>query len=75
MLPRPPLGLSGPYADYLAKLVRDIEEELRLRVAKSPVDHVVYLDGEQPISLISDSGKVFRLTINDAGDLVTTGEV
>jgi len=70
MLPQPPA--SGPHAEYLTTLVRELEFSLRAVPAKSPVDNVLYLSSDQPVSLISPSGNVYKLTVDDAGNLETT---
>lgn len=68
-LPHPPT--SGPHAQYLAVLVRELERTLRSRPAINPVDGVLYLGQDTPVSLISPNGTVYKLTVDDAGNLVT----
>lgn len=70
MLPLPPPG--GPNHAFLVALVNAMEQELRRKISASPRDGVVYLGADQPVSLISPTGKIYRLTVADDGSLETT---
>lgn len=68
-LPRYQSGSSlSEYLDYLA---RTLEQALDERPVKSPVDNVLYLGFDQPVSIISPTGKVYTLNVDDTGALIT----
>lgn len=64
----------SPNAEYLVNLVRELERELSRRPARQRADGVLYLGGDTPLSLISPNGTVYRLTVDDAGNLVTEAQ-
>ena len=68
-LPKP--EMNSPNGRYLTTLIRELERELQRRPARQATDGVLYLGGDCPLSLISPNGTVYRLTVDDAGNLVT----
>lgn len=72
-LPKPPSTITPPLSDYLLTLTRELEKELRRRPTKQ-ADGVLYLGGDRPVSLISPNGTIYRLSVDDNGDLVTEAQ-
>jgi len=68
-LPKP--DSNSPNSRYLTALIRELERELQRRPARQTIDGVLYLGGDCPLSLISPNGTVYRVTVDDAGNLVT----
>lgn len=69
-LPSFPLRMvTKPFEDYMIRLLRRLEVELSGKVGVKE-DGAVYLGADQPLHLISEDGEVFRLTIDDQGQIV-----
>lgn len=68
-LPSPQPGSANE--EYLTSLVRELEKELGRRPARQKADGVLYLGNDSPVSLISPNGTVYRISVDNDGNLVT----
>jgi len=71
-LPGPGPNVKGPLRDYLITLVQELELELQARPEAS--EGVLYISEDQPLSLISPNGTLYRLSVDDGGNLVTEAQ-
>ena len=71
MLPRVPSDLQGRSKEYLVELVRQLERELRARPQRQN-DGALYLSGDVQLRMVSPNGTIYMITVDDAGNLVTT---
>lgn len=71
LLPKVPTDLQGKNKDYLIELVRQLEGELRRRPHRQ-TDGAFYLSGDISLRMVSPDGTVYEITVDNAGNLVTT---